>query len=94
MKSKVVRVARKWLVGSALLAGFAYSVVALAVNTEPAYATSCNCFVEQQEATSECASHGGVQLFDCPVNLGPVIGDAWIVECNDGFKDSEVCSQT
>jgi hypothetical protein len=66
MKSQAVRRMGKWIGSAVLLAGLAYSVLAL-TSARPVYASSCNCGEERAEASDFCQSRGGIVHFVCPV---------------------------
>ena len=84
--------ARDWLLGSVLLAGFVYSVFALTVNAKPAYAVSCNCTEEFQEAVQECGGVRNVVTFQCPATCGS--GPCWSAQCYPARFILEDCSGT
>jgi hypothetical protein len=58
MKAEPVRRGRVWLPSAALLAGLAYSVLALTLSSKPVYASSCDCQETLTDAGYFCESHG------------------------------------
>jgi hypothetical protein len=94
MREQQVRKGRMWIVVGVLLAGLAYSVLALTLTPSPVYASSCNCTEEGLEAAQVCSSHNGIRVFECPKNTGCNNGPCWLVICNDGLLFGESCSST
>jgi len=92
MKIRFVGKERILLLCMALLAGLAYSVLALTLSTKPVYASSCDCIAEEEDAQQVCSLHGGIRQYDCPVQAPQ--GPAWVVICNDGSFGGELCSST
>jgi hypothetical protein len=70
MRSEAVRKGKIWAVSVVLLAGLVYSLLALTLTAEPAYASSCDCHEDFTDASTFCAvQYGDFQLttFTCPV---------------------------
>jgi hypothetical protein len=71
MKTQIVRKGRTWIVSAVLLAGLAYSVLAL--YAQPAYASNCtDCATEQVEAMTYCFDNfgsGDLASFHCGANF-------------------------
>ena len=68
---------RTWILGAVLLASLAYS--ALALKTQTAYASTCDCAEEETDAESFCYQHfhnSELSAFECPVE-----GDEYLFEC-------------
>ena len=82
MKVRIVREARKWILGTVLLAGLVFSAVTLI--SMPAYARCLDCAEAYQAAYAFCTSplggHRGLNTFICPYNT-----NEWYFACNDGY---------
>jgi hypothetical protein len=69
MTTSILKVARRWSVFAALVAGLTYSLLAL--KAQPAYASSCDCNEAVQDAFEYCLNQYGVGAgsYTCP--FGP-----------------------
>jgi hypothetical protein len=79
MKTETLRMVRVSVVSAALLVGLGHSILALTLTSKPAYASSCNCTEEIQDAKAFCESQFGsptVRWFDCPTS-----NNSYLVRC-------------
>jgi hypothetical protein len=94
MKPEVLTTVRNWTAGCVLVVGLIYSVAAITVNATPAYAASCNCNEEYQEAEVFCSSFGGIATFQCPLTA-PNGTLYFLATCNNpDVAIAEPCSGT
>jgi hypothetical protein len=72
MKGQNLQRIGNWTATVVLFAGIAYA--SLAMTGKPAYASSCNCTEEEQDAEVYCIAHGlGDEVyFHCPVGSDSV----------------------
>lgn len=80
MKTRLLTKGRSWVLSAAVLAGLVYSLLALTVTPKVAYATSCDCAEEHQDALEWCAEEGmpGLETFQCPTS-----DDHYIFTCTN-----------
>jgi hypothetical protein len=79
----------KWTLGVAIFAGFLYS--AMALHIQPAYAATCDCTEERQDASDFCANNhlGLLDTFQCPYGTG---SDHYLFTCSaDGKPRYTLC---
>ncbi len=71
MKRDTLRKASKWAISMTILAGLAYSILAL--TKEPSYAASCNCpenYLDAEEYCQQTTGHSAVGQFVCTPTSG------------------------
>ena len=75
--------ARGWTVYALLFAALIYA--ALALRSEPVYASSCDCVTAEENAFNACVPHGGLYDFTCPV------GAFYYYRCSDNYQTYMPC---
>jgi hypothetical protein len=83
MKAQLIGRRWTWMVTAVFLGGFVYSVLAL--TPRPAYASSCNCTEEEDNAEQYCEQHFGsdaLASFTCPIPDPPGPPNSYLFECD------------
>jgi hypothetical protein len=66
MKSWILKNGRRWSMYAAVLSTMVYA--ALMLNSQPAYAVTCNCTKDDAACYMMCETNGGIQFVVCPLD--------------------------